>query len=341
MNVRKTIFTAAFVFFALFLAASRAQAASSPVSRAKLSGRLDRLISGSAGTESFRLVTPEGIHRFMLWPRQPFEPESQDTGVPAAGALLFQGVRINHSASARGPYNERVAASLIGSDFSLVFYGKRRGRLFEAHFTVEPQAPASQLSGRLQHYSRYMRIGCGTSLGQSHDSFSAAPAYSPLPVFSPERYLEISTDADYEYYRIYRSETAATIQSILNTAEAIYTSQLGIRFDLIRQHAFQNGDTQPLTSADSLSLLNQFRDTRNERNHLGQADVFQLFTGKNLFGSIIGLSYVGPVCQDPSYSVSLVMRVSNSIQALVSAHELGHTLGATHPEDTLPSPAES
>lgn len=321
---------------AFFTACPAVQAASdaNPVFTARLSGEISRIKYETDGTIRLSLLSPEGSHRLILQRRAAFEAVQSAAG--QAPPLLFQGLRLG---AAPRHFNRRVAASLIGSDFSVVFYGKRRGRLFEAHFDID--AATRPLPGRLQHYSRFMRIGCATSAGQAHDRFAGAQAFEALPAFSPQRYLEVSTDADYEYYRVYKAQTAANIQSILNTAEAIYTSQLGIRFDLVRQHAFQNRKPQPLTSSDALTLLNQFRDVRSHRNHLGQADVYQLFTGKDLFGSIIGLSYVGPVCQDNFYSVSLVMRVANSIQALVSAHEFGHTLGASHPEDTLPSPPAS
>jgi len=169
---------------------------------------------------------------------------------------------------------------------------------------------------------------------------AVASATYPAPYYVPDRYLEISTDADYSYYKFYKEDTFAQIQAILNAAEAIYTAQLGIRFDLKSQNMFSSS-TQPYTSKSPTTLLDQFRTYSESHHQLASADVYHLFTGKDLDGGTIGLSYVGPACRDKSFAYGLTQRVSSSIQALVTAHEIGHSLGATHPEDTLDNPANS
>ena len=67
-----------------------------------------------------------------------------------------------------------------------------------------------------------------------------------------------------------------------------------------------------------------------ETNQTGvQRDVAQLFTGRNLDGSVIGIAYPGGICTNFGYN--LVQNYGNLGCATdLSAHELGHNWSAGH-----------
>ncbi|MBX7136766.1 MAG: hypothetical protein K1X83_02195 [Oligoflexia bacterium] len=292
-----------------------------------LAGRLT--LSPASPTSSTNKVTvwvdtPEGLHRFVFRRRGALNKGRQPEDL-----LLFQGKMTRTAISPAG--NPRAALNVRNGHAQLIFYGRRHARLYQAEIALPSAAPAKR---RLLHFSRYMRLGCGTlgAVGAAFKSPSEGAISTSAALYSPPRYLEISTDADFEFYTEYAGAPNTAIQAILNTAEAIYTTQLGILFDLKDQHAFSSS-SQPYTSTDSSVLLVSFQDYNNSHEILGTADVYHLFTGKDLDDNIIGLAYTGAVCEDPDYAYGLTQSVSAGIQALVLAHEIGHNLGAGHISD--------
>jgi hypothetical protein len=150
------------------------------------------------------------------------------------------------------------------------------------------------------------------------------------------RVVTISTDADPEWYRKYGEQSNAVIASIINTAEALYNRQLGIRFRIVKQHVYS--DSSPYVSSDAGALLSSF--TRNESNpfnlgsgpdnFLSEVDLKHLFTGKDIDGSIIGIAYIGVVCAVPSLSFGITQAYMDAADPGIFAHEIGHNFGAGH-----------
>jgi hypothetical protein len=148
--------------------------------------------------------------------------------------------------------------------------------------------------------------------------------------------VTISTDADPEWFQRYGDQSNAVIASIINTAEAVYNRQLGIRFRIVRQHVYS--DASPYTTSDSGRLLSAF--TRNPDNATNLAtdpstfsqdvDLRHLFTGKDLDGSVIGIAYIGVVCAVPSLAYGITQAYMDAADPGIFAHELGHNFGANH-----------
>ncbi|MCB0335571.1 MAG: hypothetical protein KDD62_04675 [Bdellovibrionales bacterium] len=235
----------------------------------------------------------------------------------------------------RGAESFPVAASVIGDRLELQFFARRNRTGNKRPTTIYLPIEGSD-SAYLTQVSSRIVAGCGA---QSYQLMSATRTMRALPL-SPLRYLEISTDADLQYYKEYRNKTLRRIQGILNAVDVLYMNQLGIKLSVVNQNVFTTSDN-PYKSSSSFSLLNTFKAHTLSQGHLGVADTFHLFTGKKLRQSIIGLAFVGKICKAASDSFGLTQRVNNSIQSLVTAHELGHLLGATHPEDTLNAPDAS
>ena len=176
-------------------------------------------------------------------------------------------------------------------------------------------------------------LGCGAEA--ELDMLESGHAVRALDaVTSPEigirsvRVLEIASEADFEFFSRYGSESNARIAAIINAANVIYQRDLNVDLQIKFQHTVTSG-SQPYTSTTSGTLLNQFVDYSNSNSQLGAADVYHLFSGKDFDGSVIGTAYFNVVCAVPSLSYAVIQDIGQ-LTYLVYAHELGHNLGAAH-----------
>lgn len=143
---------------------------------------------------------------------------------------------------------------------------------------------------------------------------------------------ELGCDADYEYYLDWGSVGAVQnrIDTVINTINLQYESEVGI-CHTITTTLVRTSPSQPYTSSDAVTLLNQFRNEWNANQGGIQRDVAQLFTGKEINGGTIGIAWVGAVCS--SYGYGVVQSDFNggfSCATDLSAHELGHNWNAQH-----------
>ncbi len=173
-------------------------------------------------------------------------------------------------------------------------------------------------------------MACGTDAG--HVVAPAVPAPSAATSGNAGtlalRELEIATEADFEYFTAYGSQSNARIAAVMNAADTIYQRDLSIDIVIKSQHVFTSA-LQPYVSTDSGDLLTEFLTYTNTNEQLGAADAFHLFTGKNIDGSVIGIAYLSVICSAPSFSYGVTQDFGNSTY-LVFAHEIGHNLGANH-----------
>lgn len=144
---------------------------------------------------------------------------------------------------------------------------------------------------------------------------------------------ELACDADYEYYTHWGSvgATQTRIESVINAMNAQYEAEVGITH-AITTILVRTSPTQPYTSTDAATLLNQFRNEWNTKQGGIQRDTAQLFTGKEIQGGTIGIAWIGVVC-NLSYAYSLVQSDFTTAFAYttdLSAHELGHSWNAQH-----------
>ncbi len=159
----------------------------------------------------------------------------------------------------------------------------------------------------------------------------STPATQPLmsEALTGIRAIDLATDADYEMYIRYGGSTNSYIASVVNAANVIYQRDLGLQFNIVKQRV-RTSSSQPINSTNASTLLNQFTTSVNSEGGVPQADVVQLFSGKDLDGSSVGLAWVGVVCQSHNYSYGLQQSVGSTLDPLVLAHEIGHTLSASH-----------
>ncbi|MHC5005443.1 MAG: M12 family metallo-peptidase [Planctomycetota bacterium] len=148
---------------------------------------------------------------------------------------------------------------------------------------------------------------------------------------------QIACDADYEFFQARGSvgSVEAWISSVINTVNIQYQRDVGITHTIsgivvrsTRQDPYNN-------SKNASSLLSQFRGEW-ESNPSGLTyDLAQLFTGRELSGSTIGIAWLGSVCTSYRYSLVQSLFAGNdpspdACATDLSAHEMGHNWGADH-----------
>lgn len=147
--------------------------------------------------------------------------------------------------------------------------------------------------------------------------------------------IELGLVYDKKYYDNYGGDTQLKILSIITSVDALYRAQLNIQI----KPRFLITTPIVLTSTTPVEFLLELRD-----KHLdlaSKADVVHLFTGSTDFNSLLGLTFVGATCQGDLFNYGFSARTISSLETIVTAHELGHSIGATHPEDSLVNPPDS
>gem|GEM_PF-3466018 len=149
---------------------------------------------------------------------------------------------------------------------------------------------------------------------------------------------DLSCDADFEYFQARGSvaNTEARINAIVNTLNNQYETEVGISH-LISNILVRTSEPDPYTSTDAGTTLNQFTAEWQGPQRSLRGDVNEMFTGKNLNGSTIGIAFLNGVCTSNRYNV--VQDINNAAcRSDLSAHELGHNWGADHcscPSNTM------
>ncbi|MEZ4754524.1 MAG: M12 family metallo-peptidase [Bdellovibrionota bacterium] len=283
----------------------------------------------------FTIRTAEGRFKAILKPRKHFKPKftlvnGKQSSDQKVTAKFFKGYVTRKQKTAP------ASVDIIGDTFRIRFKSLRTGRLYSA--SIQMKGKPESLA-RLSHVPSTTSFSCAAET-QTTNSRAAAALTGQVLSFDPElspaitQFLEISTDADYEFFTENGSSEANTfaeIQSILNTAEAFYLDQIGVGFLLRGQNVFTDSDLQPYKSRSAVTLIDQFGCEITGEQHIPAADVFHLFTGKDLNGFTIGIAWVAAACSfGDNQRTGVTQKVNDAIQAIVTAHEIGHNLAADH-----------
>ncbi len=142
------------------------------------------------------------------------------------------------------------------------------------------------------------------------------------------RQIGIATEADQQWVTQSGGSAASAnneILGILNMVDGIYRRDLNMTVSVTFQHVWTT--TDPYPAATSSTMLESFIGYWNTNYSQTQypRDMAQLFTGKI---SNQGIAYIGVACFSPTYSYGLTAR--SFINQIITAHEIGHILGAEH-----------
>ncbi len=144
---------------------------------------------------------------------------------------------------------------------------------------------------------------------------------------------ELACDADYQYFQDYGSVGAVEnrINNVINTMNVQYERDVEITHVITTIIVRTSSGANPYSTNDPSGLLNQFRNHWQSNQGGIQRDLAELFTGRNLSGSVIGIAWLNAVCT--SYGYSVVQSDccgSFACTTDLSAHELGHNWGGDH-----------
>jgi hypothetical protein len=176
------------------------------------------------------------------------------------------------------------------------------------------------------------KVDLGLDILKSDAFSSAAVPKTEQALAADLRELEIATEADYQWVTQAGGAAVANteILSILNLIDGIYRRDLNLTIKVTYQHAWSAPDS--FASNTTSDLLNSFLSYWNANYPVSQypRDVAHLFTGKF---TNQGIAYTGVICRSPNYAYGLTGR-SGTINHLLTAHEIGHNLGAEHLESS-------
>lgn len=154
--------------------------------------------------------------------------------------------------------------------------------------------------------------------------------------------MPLTIVSDVDFTGRHGANTASVVAGRINFVDGIFSSQLGTGITLLHHEILTDNDVLVATDAGEL-LVGRFDQNNNlvqpgfrqfMRTGAGSSLPFQglahLFTGRNLDGSTIGIAFVGVLCsRSAGYGVDQDLN-SDTMSALVVAHELGHNFNAPH-----------
>lgn len=144
---------------------------------------------------------------------------------------------------------------------------------------------------------------------------------------------QIAFDADFEFYQLNGSSipnTTADIENVLNSVRITYERDCDVTFE-ITTIIVRSNSSDPYTSSNSETLLNQFRSHWQSSQTGITRDIAHLMTGRNVDGSTIGIAWLSAVCTSNGYGLSQSRFSSNFNQRFsLTAHEVGHNFSAGH-----------
>ncbi|MBX7138265.1 MAG: hypothetical protein K1X83_09800 [Oligoflexia bacterium] len=241
---------------------------------------------------------------------------------------LFRGHFTDRLRQSR-PFSASIFESPQGVQISVLFNSQRRYGL--RHYELS----GLQIRGTQSFAVRVHKVPVHALRAQPRDMF-AAQAVSGARAFDVAAALlkeaEVATKADYNWYQQYGAASNSRIASNINAAELLYETQLGLTFNIKRQVVIASPG-QNYSATDPDALLEEFRQQSINSNDLGSADVYHLFTGRDLDDLYIGKAFIGTVCRMPAYSYGLSQAFNPAIDYLTFAHEVGHNLNALHDAD--------
>jgi len=150
-----------------------------------------------------------------------------------------------------------------------------------------------------------------------------------------DRVARIGVVVDSQFDAYYNGNGLQQALSVLNTADGIFRDEFGLALHIDKAIVITDmvNDPMRLGSVPIEQMMRNFRDYRNNSSILGSdIGLATLFTGNKNNDRPVGLAWIGTACRTDGYDVSVVTPFAQA--AMLSVHEIAHTLGASHDSET-------
>ena len=152
----------------------------------------------------------------------------------------------------------------------------------------------------------------------------------------PEKVTKVANIAivvDSAYDEAIGGRGLAQAISTINAVDGIYREEFGLALKVETAIMVTDNDTLALGNISLEDNLIRFRDYRLFAEQISNdLALVHLFTGVRTADPSVGLAYIDTVCSTNGFDVSLSLPFRFPI--LLTAHEIGHNLGALHDDET-------
>lgn len=148
------------------------------------------------------------------------------------------------------------------------------------------------------------------------------------------RAIRIGIVVDSRFNEAHQNRGLARALSIINSADAIYQSQLGIAIIVEGIRVYDDPATDPMRHSGGTvdEILSNFRSIRIDDERLSNdLTLVHLFSGHRDPNRVIGLGWISTACRLDGYDLS--MSTPFPFDALLAAHEIAHNLGSLHDDN--------
>ncbi len=202
-----------------------------------------------------------------------------------------------------------------------------------------PAAPAGDATGRTHlvqpSLTSALPAQCGTDAAPTPtpDGDGSGPAL-PLTYVSAYPMLEVDLGVDVDVDAVQRlgsvDDAAAYAESVIHDTSLVFEQQLGLTY-LIDTLVVRIDAPGPYATGPYTDVLDTVDDIWSNAPSGVDVDVAQLFTGRK-FAAIGGVANLAGTCSAarPGSLVEIFPNVTPELRMRLSAHELGHTMGADH-----------
>ena len=193
---------------------------------------------------------------------------------------------------------------------------------------------------------------CGTEtdenlIGSTTGHTTASQAFSSIAkdismkdtTTNATRQLVVGVVTDHAFTDNIGTDPESEIVARMNIVDGIWGTQVGIAIVLGPVTILTDATDTFSSTTTPTDLLTEVANYRAKVAASDGTALTHLMTGRILDGNIVGISYLGAVC-DGSFSASLSANITSTTEgALITAHELGHSFNAVH--DGVPGACSS
>ena len=183
-------------------------------------------------------------------------------------------------------------------------------------------------------------MSCGVGLTPANGSRVLQALAAELQVAAQQapgasEEMLIGAVADFEFTSQFAqaSEAETAMVTRLNTVDGIFSEQLAVQLTVDVIDTFDDANDPFSDTTVAGDLLDEVADFRVGDAQQRQTGVTHLYTSRNLDGQTAGVAFVSAVCST-NFGAGLTQGTFGPmLDALISAHEIGHNFNASHDGD--------